>query len=488
MKRILALVIMTVVTLGGGATMAQQKAAEKKAADKKEKQEDVKKEEKKDDKVLEAIKDIYRRLDIGVKIYMDWYSSWGFDNAAYDRITNGTNRWKNGLGTSPSDMSPKNNNTFRINRAYLDLKYKITDFLSARLTTDVDASVTPNSTGVMPGNSAGVSNAPNAAFHIYLKYAYLEAKHDFGPVMLSATGGMIETPIIGFVDRLSDYRWIGQNYIDQSKTVLNGQSIDNSADLGVKASVGIMKWVTLTGSFTNGEGYKSNENLSQKAITFLADINPAPIEPIKGLHAIGFGRYEITNKYDWTGRKAKREFFGYGVHYSTDLIKAGVNHAFVYVRQVGAASYFGSAYKFGSQELYIYPQRWQGYELLDAYVNLSLGAKVPEVPLIITGRYTHGLQRKTYQKLPTDPEFGKTRSTDNWGLGIGWQFNKNFRLLVGGEIQKFYVKKNIALRSQESTSGTDTYNGTALGIGTQFAGSHNPHDAKRLYVKAEATF
>ncbi|OHD64716.1 MAG: hypothetical protein A2176_10460 [Spirochaetes bacterium RBG_13_51_14] len=476
MLKRLCITAFALIILAGTSVTAQENQNEKNDAEKKAADEQKKADE--DRKIMEGIKDIYRRLSIGVKIYMDWYSAWGWDNAAYDRVGKYKNRWSNGLGTALADINPKNSNSFRINRAYLDVKYKIHDVLSARLTTDVDATVTP-------------TGASNAAFHIYLKYAYIEAKKDFGPVMLSAAGGLIETPVIGFIDKLSDYRWITQNYIDNAKVVLNNTSIDNSADLGVKASIGMMKWVTLTGSFTNGEGYKSNENLSEKAITFLVDVNPAPIEAIKGLHFIGMGRYEITNKYDWTGKKAKREFFGYGVHYSTDLIKVGFNHIFAYVRQVGLASAFNPAFVFGTQQLYIYPQRWQGYELLDVYLNFNLGAVVSTVPLLINGRYVHGLQRKTYQKQITDPEFAKTRNTDLYGFGVGWQFNKNFRIMIGGEIQRFFVKKNVFWRYQESAaSGTDWHR-TDIWTGavtSTFLGSKNPNNAKRLYVKAEVTF
>ena len=97
--------------------------------------------------------------------------------------------------TALSDISGKNYNAFRINRAYLDIRYKFLDWLSARLTTDVDAAVTPAADA-------------NAAFHIYLKYAYLEGKKDFGPVRIEAAAGMIETPIVGLTDKISDYRWI----------------------------------------------------------------------------------------------------------------------------------------------------------------------------------------------------------------------------------------------------------------------------------------
>jgi len=415
-----------------------------------------------EDKVLEKIKDFYSRLSIGAKVYFDWYGVWGHDSSSFDRVAN---------GERGSDASAKNNNSFRIQRAYVDLKYKINDILHMRVTSDVDASVTP-------------SSASNAAFHLYLKYAYIEAKKDFGPVWISATGGMIETPVIGLTDKISDYRWIQQNYLDQAKYVLNNTSLDNSADIGVKASFGFSKYVTLTGAFTNGEGYKSNESVGYKAVTYLVTVNP-----IKELYISGFGRNEITAKYDYTGKKAKREYYGYGVAYSSDLIKVGFNHIFPYVTTVGVASYFDSTLKLGSSDVYVYPVKKTGYMLLDSWLNFNLGAVVPSAPLLVTGRFVYGLQRGTYQKLYTDKECGKTRSTMLYAIGLGWQFNKNFRILVGGELQKYFVKKDQMLRYVESTSsGTDYYNGTALGIGNVYVSSHQPHDSKRVYVKTEFTF
>lgn len=478
MKKKLCCTALILLLVVGGTVVAQVDPAGDKPVDKKmENSGDNGDEKSKDDKkIIEAIKDIYRRLDIGVKIFIDWYSAWGYDNAAYDRITVGTNRWRNGLGTALADVNPKNNNTFRISRAYLDLKYRFNDYLSARLTSDVDASVTP-------------VGASNAAFHLYLKYAYLEVKKDFGPVMLSATGGMIQTPIYGYIDKLSDFRWVAEHYVENSRPILNNQKIDNGTDLGLKASIGIMKWVTLTGAVTNGEGYKSLETDSNKAVYGLVAINPAPVKQLKDLHLFGFARYEITSTYDWTGKKAKRQYFGYGIVYSGDLIKVGLNHIFPYVRTVGAASYFNSAYKFGTQDLFVYPQQWRSSMIVELFLNFNLGAVVPTVPLIITGRYGHGIQYGTKQKLLTDPEFGKGRKTDAYSVGIGWRFNKNFRILVGGEIQKFFVKKNSALRGLESTpGGTDYYNASALGLGILPVGSRNPHDAQRLYVKAEVVF
>jgi hypothetical protein len=440
LKRVL-LCALALFILTAPSVMAQEKTQEK---------------TKESDKVMEAIKDIYRRLDIGVKIYMDWYGHWGWNGNSFDRIANFEN--------SSSETKTKNNNEFRINRAYFDVKYKISDIFYARLTTDVDGSVTPTGSG--------------AAFHIYLKYAYVGAKKDFGPVMLSLEGGQIETPIIGFIDGLSDFRWIVQNYIDNSKAVLNGKSIDNSADLGIKASIGLFKYVTLTASFTNGTGYKSNENNSYKGVTYFVSITP-----VKGLYLNGFGRNNIDTKYDYTGKKAKTEFYGYGIAYKSDVIKIGFNHVFPSEVTVGLQTS-------GIGSINVYPVQRRGYQLLDSWLNFNLGGIVPTAPIIIVGRFVYGLQYRTYQKNLSDTELDKQRNTMIYLMGIGWQFNKNVRILVGGEIQRYIVKKNRILALAQGTSGTEFYNGGAINpaLANVYVGSHNPHDAKRVYVKAEVAF
>ena len=483
-EKLASLLIVCSIAMSGSALLAQEKKAEEK------------KDEKKDDKKIEeAIKDIYRRLDIGVKIYMDWTMKWGqkdggsgapYGNAtsdgagsgAFNRVVHSGNGAT--LTTSPfasgQDYEKKNNNGFNISRAYLDVKYKINDILSARLTSDVDAAVSP---------MASVKDA-NPALHLYLKYAYLEAKKDFGPVWLSATGGMIETPTIGLIDKISDYRWIAQNYIDQAKTVLNGNSFDNSADLGVKASIGVMKYLTLTGAFTNGSGYKANEANSYKAVSYLATINP-----IKEIYINGFGRNEITTKYDFSGKKAKREYYGYGVAYMSDLIKIGFNHVFPYMTTVGLD--YGSGGLLGAaiagNSINADPIQRMGFMLLDSWLNFNLGAIVPDAPLLINGRFVYGLQRGTYQRLITDPECGKSRNTFTYALGLGWAVNKNFRIMIGGEITHYKVNKNILLAYNEApASSQNYYNAAALGAGQFFVGSRNPHDTKRLYIKTEVVF
>ncbi|MBN2078013.1 MAG: hypothetical protein JW838_03550 [Spirochaetes bacterium] len=407
-----------------------------------------------DKKAEETFKEIYKRLDIGVRLYLDWIGRWGHDGKTFDRIPKGQ--------PDPDGIKEKNNNEFRVQRAYIDLKYKIHDVLSARLTTDADT-----------------VSSPTGAFHIYLKYAYVQAQKDFGPVGFTLQGGMIGTPVVGLTDSISDYRWIAQNYLDQADSVLNGQKLDNSADLGVSTSIKIFKYVTLTGSFTNGTGYKKNENNSHKAFTYLLTINPT-----KEIYLSGFGRNEITDKYDYTGKKAKRSYYGYGVAYRSNLIKVGFNHIFPYTQTVGLSRDFGvdPVGPSGQVDLYVYPLKNNGYMLLDSWLNVNLGAVLESVPLLVTGRYVYGLQRGTYQKAITDTECGTERSTMLYALGLGWQLNKHFRILLGGELQTYRIRKDRVLRYAEGASGSEYYGDTF------YIGSREPRDAKRVYIKTEVAF
>ncbi len=100
-------------------------------------------------------------------------------------------------------------------------------------------------------------------YGFFLKNAYLQAKNDLGAATLTTQFGLIGTPVIGLADKVSDYRWIYNNFIDKSKNLL-GTSIDTSADLGISVKADIMKMVSITGAYMNGEGYKGVDVLSQE--------------------------------------------------------------------------------------------------------------------------------------------------------------------------------------------------------------------------------
>src|SRR5208337_2411699 len=148
-------------------------------------------------------------------------------------------------------------------------------------------------------------------------------------------------------------------------------------------------------AFSNGSGYKLNETNSYKALTYLATINP-----IKEIYINGFGRNEITGKLDFTGKKTKKEYYGYGLAYMSDLIKIGFNHIFPYETTVGL-SYTNITLPSGPT-ITAYPRQKRGFMLLDSWLNFNLGGIVPSAPLLVTGRFVYGLQRGPYQRNITD--------------------------------------------------------------------------------------
>jgi hypothetical protein len=176
------------------------------------------------------------------------------------------------------------------------------------------------------------------------------------------------------------------------------------------------------------------------------------------------------------------------------MIKVGFDHVFPYITTVGldygTGGLVGPAV--GGQNIYYSPVLRRGYMLIDSWLNFYLGSLVEQAPIEITGRFVYGLQRRTFQRAITDPECGKSRNTYLYALGVGWVFNKNFRILLGGEIEQYRVVKSPLLSYQEAhgatSNGPNYYNATALGAGRIFVGSRNPHDTKRLYVKAEVKF
>jgi hypothetical protein len=441
------------------------------------------------DKKPEETKKEDKKLDIGLSgtIYMEWVNFTGYQYGGSGDVPK---VWKNSTYTLNSLIAPtsgtKNeqsglsNNTFRLQRVYLTWQKDINDLFSVRVTTDINTW------------NADKSNL------LFMKYAWLQAKKEFGPVGAVLRVGLIETPVIGYVDKVSDYRWISTNYLDNAKSVLNGNSFDNSADFGGSMSLEFFKLVKASYSYTNGEGYKNNNNETYKgkAHTMLLTI-----APIKEVNLNVFGRLEDTDNKSlqestWpkSGVRyydlAYRLYQGAGVAFNNDLIKAGSNIAFMRNMAQGSASFditnpnlvtaFSPKYK-------------KHFVLSDSWVNFNLGAIVPDAPVLLVGRFVYGkeLPSMVANKMKTTTTIVKT-------IGLGWQFNNNVRI-VGyyenidyriGQKQTGVFVENISKWPTE----TDDLHATNLNSkwnpwSAKYAGyNRNPKAANNFYVKAEAKF
>ncbi len=372
-------------------------------------------------------------VDLSGVMYLEWAYNSGFKytgSGSWGKIP----RWgiavdyaKNPVevaGSLPTNYPSKNNHTFRMQRAYITLRKELGDYFSVRVTTDID---------------------PQGSDYVFLKLGYVQFFKKFGTPMgsidLKAQLGKIGTLVVGVTDLLSDLRWLGPNYMNNSKLVLNGNSFDDSADLGGMVSLGILDLVRLEYSFTNGEGYKAddNETYGGKAHTLMVSINP--VEYLKEVHLNFYGRWEDTNKnkLDLTPWEVdptaspikysgvdKRNYLGFGIAWKTDLLKAGLNF-FAPEKHYSKTSFIDPRF---TPDVFInpltgYSPRYrQKFLLIDSWIHLNLGAITP-AGVLVAGRCAYGKELKSMLANQR-----QTRETLLMGGGVGYQFNRYFRMML----------------------------------------------------------
>ena len=286
----------------------------------------------------------------------------------------------------------------------------------------------------------------DSRYAAYIKYAYLQAAPDLGFGRLTVQFGMIGTPIIGLVDKQSDYRWLNQNYIDAAKYLLYkqssasdatpGQSIDNSADLGLSASLSVANMVTFTAAITNGEGYKNTvETDDGKAMYAMLTLTP-----ISGLFVSGFYMNRTTN--DAEAGDNYVNYYGGNVIYVFQGIRAGVSYLMGKVSTMAATATEATVAE---------------YTLLDAFVMANLNS-LTGVPVLVAGRYAMG----TTEHAEGYTTNGLKSDVVIWAVGAGYQFNSNVRMMA-------------YLEDQSSSSSDIT--------AREWKGSN-----RNFYIKTEASF
>lgn len=329
--------------------------------------------------------------------------------------------WSKELKHSATRTPDENTNTFSIKRVYLDFKKKLDDIWSVRVTTDVgqvDSKASKDYIETVTGTDTDDDDqidtittkkskpeSKTNGYTVFLKYAYVEAKDKLDFAEYKFAFGMISTPLIGFVDKQSDCRWLEQNYADQAKTVLydnagKGQSIDHSADMGVSLEVSMFnKLVTITGALTNGEGYKYADEVK------LGDDGKAyygmlTIMPVKDLYLVGIYRNQNTN--DKIDDNYVR-YMGGGVVYSDEWYK------------IGAMYYMPKSSSKASSTAAVVENE---YKLFDSWLNVRLD-QIIDMPVIVIGRYAFG-ENKDVEKL----------KVTSWAAGIGYHVADGLRAVA----------------------------------------------------------
>jgi hypothetical protein len=423
MNRIVAVIASLLVLLLSSSipAVSQENAEKKQTAD-----------ADKDDKFLKDPSKLW--VDLSVLMFLGWGYRTGFN---YTGASDGFNdsefktwgkvpRWgiddsqfPTLLGFQPLNYSYKNNNTFQLERAYITIKKRIGEVFSAKITTDIDQ---------------------NSRDFLYLKYGFVqflkEFSTDLGPITLKAQLGKIATPVVGITDNLNDLRWLGPNYINNTKILLNGSSFDNSADLGGMVSLSLLKLVTMEYSITNGEGVKSdhNETYAGKSHTLLVSVNPGDF--LKELYVNFYGRWENTNKNkivtDAAGVPTKyqgtdeRNYIGCGAAWHSDLIKAGVN-IFLPVMYFSKTIYVTPITGYS-------PRHKDNFLLIDSWLNFNLGAVVPTAPVLLVGRCAWGREKKSLFSNGR-----QAHETILLGGGVGYQFSEYFRMVLYYEAIRYHV-------------------------------------------------
>jgi hypothetical protein len=396
-------------------------------------------------------------VDLSALIYMQWAYQTGFKydgSSSWGKVPKWgflSDEWlrtgdpANITGVPPYNYSYKNNNSFSLQRCYLTIKKQLGDIFSLRITTDID---------------------PYSSDILYLKYGYVQLYKDFttpvGPVIVKAQLGKIATPVIGITDKLNDLRWIGPNYLNNSKMVLNGHSFDDSADLGAMLSFSLFNLVTLEYTLTNGEGVKSdnNETYGGKAHTVLLSVNP--VDFVKELYVNFYFRYENTNDNKITESGTSyiiysglewRMYYGFGAAWYSDLFKVGLNF---YIPEM----------KY-SQTVWVYPvsgyspRHTSNFYLIDSWFNINLGAITP-AGVIILGRAAWGKELASAAGNLDQPH-----ETLVLGIGVGYQFSQYFRMVLYYESVTYDVEPTYNLHDFTK---------------------QNPTPNNNVYIKAEVKF
>ncbi len=250
------------------------------------------------------------------------------------------------------DVQGDQEDRFELKRIYLTWERKFDKIFSAKITTD----------------AFPLTSDTKSGYDVLIKNAYFQVAPQFGFAKITLQAGMVRTPTIGLMNKFSGIRWVNNTYISDAKLLLNGLTIDTSADLGIKLKVELFKKVSITGAYTNGEGYKTvltSELNNGKSIHGLVNYNP-----YKSFFITAFIR-------------------SYGKSDTEDILYYG-----------GSLAWKGSTVKIGASFSYITDElnssKTNGY-LIDTWLNINLKS-IMGYPILLVGKYALG----DYNNLTTN--------------------------------------------------------------------------------------
>lgn len=301
-----------------------------------------------------------------------------------------------------TEESKANNGTkadsFQLKRVYVNYINKIDDVWSVRVTSDVF------------DKTEGDLDRQG---YLFIKFAYIQSLLKFGPAELKVQYGLSATPIDDLTYKVRDSRWLNLNVIDNWGNLSANGAIDNSADMGIKADLNIMKMVTLSGMYANSEGYgkpNAGDNISK---AYYGVLN---ITPIKGVYIAGFYKYAGDSA---PKDKNYNQYMGGLVAYSTKMYKAGVEYINAKEENAGVE------------------KESSGW---DFFVNLNL-KDLAGFPILVYGSYSM-----------VNSDDGANDYDQTWlQIGLGYQFNDFIRTMITYEVDdnaKVAANKAIYIKTE----------------------------------------
>lgn len=203
------------------------------------------------------------------------------------------------LDTDSSLTPAAHGNNFDVDRTYITVKAKFDKGLSARITADVD------------GRRAATNQ-----LSFRLKYGYLGWDPAGSPLAFKL--GMINTPVIGYIEELWGYRMQGSVALDRTGYLSSsdfGASVDGS--WGDEA-------VNMTAGIYNGEGYSRALGDQHKDVAGRLSVRLMETDqggPTGGLRVTGFALVGKAN-----GGGDRQRFMGM-LSYQSRRVTLGVEYA-----------------------------------------------------------------------------------------------------------------------------------------------------------------
>ncbi len=206
-------------------------------------------------------------------------------------------------------------NEFGLDRSYVTVRSRLSDFTTVRLTSDLRESTIEDNGKV------------KTRYYIILKYGYLDWKPAFAKSVLKLRFGLQPTPYIDFQNKLWGRRYMVKTVGDRNKFL-------TTSDLGAFAYVSLgekKKYGQAGVGLFNGTSYSSlGEANKQKDINVFVRINPlANSEDLKGSAIVGQyykGTQNMAFDDSTKARDYKNDIFSVGALLALDeLFRIGAD-------------------------------------------------------------------------------------------------------------------------------------------------------------------